>query len=42
MRKRHTKRHRHPKGGRSKFRPKEWNILNEFEHRGKGRRRSKG
>ncbi len=42
MRKRYTMRYRHPKGGRSKWNPKDWNLLNEFEHRWKGRRRSKG
>jgi hypothetical protein len=42
MRKRFTRKYRHPKGGRFKFRPRDWNLLNEFEHAYKGRRRSKG
>ena len=42
MRKQHTKRYRHPRGGRSKWQPKDWNLLNEFEHEWKGKRRSKG
>ena len=43
MRKRYTRKYRHRRHGavRSKFNPRDWNLLNEFEHRWKGRRRSK-
>jgi hypothetical protein len=40
MRKRFTRKYRHWSPG-SKFKPRDWNLLNEFEHRWKGRRRSK-
>jgi hypothetical protein len=41
MRKRYTKKYRHPRGGRFKWKPKDSNLLIEFEHKWKGRRRSR-
>jgi hypothetical protein len=41
MRKRFNKCYRIRKRGGSKWKPRDWKLLNEFEHRWKGRRRSK-